>query len=40
MLHFIVWGGGTSLNSFFGVFGVLTVFLGGANILFEADIKK
>jgi len=40
ILHLLVWGGGISLNSFFGVFGVLTVFLGGVNMLFEADLKK
>ena len=40
MLHLLVWGGGVSLNYFFGVFGVLTVFIGGVNILFEADVKK
>jgi len=40
MLHLIVWGGGIRLNSFFRVFGVLTIFLGGLNILFESDIKK
>lgn len=28
------------MNSFFGVLGVLTIFLGGVNILFEADVKK
>lgn len=28
------------MNSFFGVFGVLTIFLGGLNMLFEADLKK
>jgi len=40
MLHLLISGGGISLNSFFGVFGVLTIFLGGLNILFEADVKK
>ena len=40
MLHLLIWGGGVSLNLFFGVFGVLTIFLGGLNILFEADVKK
>lgn len=40
MLHLLVWGGGVSLNSFFRVFGVLTIFLGRLNILFEADVKK
>jgi len=40
MLHLLVWRGGVRLNSFLSVFGVLTVFLGGANMLFEADIKK
>lgn len=40
MLHLLIWGGGVRLSSFFRVFGVLTIFLGGLNILFEADIKK
>jgi len=40
MLHFLIWGGGLSLNCFFGVLGVLTVFLGGLNMLFEDDVKK
>lgn len=40
ILHLLIWGGGVSLNSFFGVFGVLTIFLGGLNMLFEADVKK
>ena len=40
MLHLLIWRGGVGLNSFLGVFGVLTVFLGGANMLFEADVKK
>jgi len=40
MLHLLIWGGGVSLSSFFRVFGVLTIFLGGLNILFEADVKK
>jgi len=40
ILHLTFGGGGASLNSFFSVFGVLTIFLGGLNILFEADVKK
>jgi len=40
ILHLLIWGGGIRLNSFFRVFGVLTIFLGGLNILFEADVKK
>jgi len=40
ILHLLVWAGGVSLNFFFSVFGVLTIFLGGLNMLFEADVKK
>jgi len=40
MLHLLVWGGGVRLNYFFGVFGTLTIFLGGLNMLFESDVKK